>query len=63
MAKAEGKNGSQIVRELLENYVRGRDISGYIDDLWDMINAKLTRKDVDEDRIESIIRQAGTHKQ
>ncbi len=36
-AKAEGKNVSEIVRELLESYVKNRDIGSYIDDLWSRI--------------------------
>jgi len=33
-AKIEGKNVSEIVRELLEEYVKTRDIDSYIDNLW-----------------------------
>ncbi len=36
-AKAEGKNVSEVVRELLEDYVKSRDINSYVDDLWDRI--------------------------
>jgi predicted DNA-binding protein len=34
LAKAEGKSISEVVRELLEDYVKDRDIGLYIDDLW-----------------------------
>jgi predicted DNA-binding protein len=34
IAKSEGKSISEVVRELLEDYVRDRDIGLYIDDLW-----------------------------
>ena len=34
LAKAEGKTTSEVVRELLEEYVRERDMGAYIDDLW-----------------------------
>ena len=40
-AKIEGKNVSEVVRELLEEYVQNRDIESYIDDLWDRIGKKL----------------------
>ncbi len=33
LAKAEGKNLSQIVRELLEKYTKERDMGTYIDNL------------------------------
>jgi predicted DNA-binding protein len=52
LAKAEGKTTSQIVRELLERYVRERDLRGYIDRVWARVGEKLSRsgktiKDVD----------------
>ncbi len=51
LAKAEGKRVSEVVRELLEDYVRARDIGSYVDNLWSRIGNKiasrgLTLKDV-----------------
>ncbi|MBS3780226.1 MAG: CopG family transcriptional regulator, partial [Desulfovermiculus sp.] len=37
LAKEEGKSVSKVVRGLLEEYVKTRDIDTYIDDLWDRI--------------------------
>ena len=52
IALSEGKNVSVIVRELLENYIKDRDIGSYIDDLWMRTGTKLkaqgvTLKDLD----------------
>ncbi len=52
LARAEGKNASEVVREILDNYIREHDMAGYIDDLWDSIGKDLkksgaTLKDVD----------------
>ncbi len=41
LAQAEGKNLSALVRELLEQYVRDRDMNVVIDDLWDRIGSRL----------------------
>jgi predicted transcriptional regulator len=41
LARAEGKTTSRVVRELIRNYVKERDIGAYIDGLWDRIGAKL----------------------
>ncbi len=50
LAKAEGKSVSEVVRELLEDYVKNRDIGLYIDDLWQRIGDKLkSRKIVTRD--------------
>ena len=56
-AKAEGKTTSEVVRELLEDYVRSRDIGAYIDDLWDRIGKKLKTKRVGPDEIQRIIKE------
>ena len=56
-AKAEGKTTSEVVRELLEDYVRSRDIGAYIDDLWDRIGKKLKTKRVGPDEIQRIIQE------
>ncbi len=57
LAKAEGKNLSELVRELLENYAKERDMSGYIDTLWDRIGGTLSQKNVSQDTIEDAIAQ------
>ncbi|WP_419662664.1 hypothetical protein Dvar_31320 [Desulfosarcina variabilis str. Montpellier] len=54
-AMAEGKNASQVVREMLEHYVTDRDIGGYIDSLWQRIGNKLIEKGVGPDSIEEAI--------
>ena len=57
LAKAEGKSVSEVVRELLEEYVRNRDISPYIDDLWERIGGKLTSHGVGPEEIQEVIRE------
>lgn len=56
-AKAEGKTTSEVVRELLEDYVRCRDIGAYIDELWDRIGKKLKLKRMGADEIQPIIKE------
>ncbi|MCD6585484.1 MAG: ribbon-helix-helix protein, CopG family [Desulfobacteraceae bacterium] len=57
LAKAEGKNLSQLVRELLEKYTKERDTSAYIDNLWDKIGQKFAQNNVSEADIEKAIKQ------
>ncbi len=57
LAKAEGKTMSEIVRELLEDYVRNRDIGAYIDDLWGRIGTKLASRGVGPKEIRRVIRE------
>ena len=46
LARVEGKTTSQMVRDLIENYIKERDIGTYVDDLWNRIGEKLTAKKV-----------------
>jgi len=59
-ARAEGKNVSLVVRELLQDYVINRDISGYIDDLWNRIGNKIKKQGVSAGDINELIEQIRT---
>ena len=56
-AKVEGKSVSEVVRDLLEDYVKTRDIGAYIDTLWDRIGAKVTSAGSDAEDVQRIIRE------
>lgn len=62
LAKAEGKNVSEVVRELLEEYVRNRDLGSYVDDLWGRIARKLTSRGVSRQDIRHAIRKVRAKK-
>jgi len=62
LAKAEGRSTSEIVRELLTDYVRNRDIGAYIDGLWDRIGMKLSSRGVSQGQIEGIIKEVRSRK-
>lgn len=57
LAKAEGKNLSELVRELLEKYTKDRDMGAYIDNLWSKIGNNLSQNNISESDIESAIKQ------
>ena len=56
LARTEGKTTSQMVRELLEDYIKERDISAYVDDLWGRIGGRLRSKRVKPRDINSAIK-------
>ena len=62
LAKAEGKSVSEVIRELLEGYIRNRDIGAYIDDLWGRIGSKLASHRVKPEGIQDIIRDVRAKK-
>jgi len=62
LARSEGKSVSQVVRELIESYVREQDIASYIDDLWDRTGRKLRDRGVGPREIERAIRQSRTER-
>jgi len=55
LAKAEGKTTSLMVRELIGQYVKERDIGAYIDGLWDRIGTKLTARRVRPEAVKRAI--------
>jgi len=57
LAKAEGKSVSEVVRELLEDYVKNRDIGLYIDDLWQRIGDKLISRKIGLKEIQRAIQE------
>lgn len=57
LAKSEGKNLSELVRELLEKYTKERDMGAYIDNLWDNIGRNLSKNATSESDIENMIKQ------
>ncbi len=58
LARAENKNVSELVRELLEDYVKNRDINSYIDDLWNKIGSKIEKKGFGSKDIQTAISSA-----
>ena len=56
LARAEGKPASRMVRELITDYVKDRDIGAYVDELWDRIGGKLRSKGVKAPDVERAVR-------
>jgi len=57
LAKAEGKNLSELVRELLLKYTKERDMGLYIDNLWDRIGLHISSAGQTEKDVEKVIKQ------
>ncbi|MBI4684626.1 MAG: CopG family transcriptional regulator [Nitrospirae bacterium] len=55
LARLEGKTTSEMVRELIEDRIKERDIGAYVDDLWNRIGKKLKAKGVTPAAIEKAI--------
>ncbi len=56
LARLEGKTTSEMVRELIEEHIKERDIGAYVDDLWSRIGKKLKAKGVTPAGIEKAIK-------
>ena len=57
IARAAGKTVSLVVRELLEGYVKNRDMSLYIDELRDRIGTRIRNSGGTQKDIENVIRE------
>lgn len=62
LAQAEGKNTSQVVRELIEDYIQNRDIGAYIDDLWNRVGEKFQERDIGTKEIRRAIKDVRASK-
>jgi len=62
LAKSEGKSVSEVVRELLEDYVKNRDIGLYIDDLWQRLGDKLISRKIGPKDIQRAIQEVRAKK-
>ncbi|MBI3755293.1 MAG: ribbon-helix-helix protein, CopG family [Deltaproteobacteria bacterium] len=58
LARLEGKTTSEIVRELIEERIKERDIGAYVDDLWNRIGRKLKSKGVTAAIIGKAVKEA-----
>jgi len=56
LARIEGKTTSEMVRGLIEEYIRERDIGAYIEDLWNRTGRKLKTKGVTAETIDKAIK-------
>jgi len=57
IARNQGKSTSQVVRELIKDYIQDRDIGVYIDDLWSRTGKKLKSKGIQHKDIPEMVRQ------
>ncbi len=55
LARVEGKNMSQLVRELLQKYARERDAKSHIDSLWESIGGSLKQAGSSQKDVKSAI--------
>jgi predicted DNA-binding protein len=58
LARVEGKTPSQMVRELIEKYIKEKNIRSYIDNLWSRIGGKLGAKGVNQKDINTAIKES-----
>ncbi len=58
LARVEGKTTSQMVRELIEDYIREKDIGTYIDNLWLRIGGKLRAQGITQRDVNRAIKES-----
>ena len=62
LARLEGKTTSEMVRELIVERIKERDIGAYVDDLWSRMGKKLKTKGVTSSAIEKAIKASRKNK-
>ncbi len=61
LAKKEGKNLSELVRELLTKYTQDKDMASHIDNLWDNISNQFQSSGLLESDIDAAIKVVRSH--
>ncbi len=56
VAKMEGKTSSEVVRSLIEEYLKQRDIGPYVDSLWERIGKDLKGRKLGEKDVTAAIK-------
>ena len=56
LATLEGKTSTQVVRDLIEDYVKRRDVASYIDSLWNRIGQSLRSAALGPDAVTRAVR-------
>ena len=56
VAKMEGKTSSEVVRSLIEEYLKQRDIGSYVDSLWERIGKDLKGRKLGEKDVSAAIK-------
>ena len=62
LAKKDGKTTSQVIRELITSYIKDRDISSYVDDLWSRSGKKIRSQGIKPIDINKIIKSVRSKK-
>jgi len=57
LARKEGKSASNLVREIIKDFIKERDLSAYIDNLWERIGEKLKSKGIKPGDISQAIKE------
>jgi predicted DNA-binding protein len=57
LATREGKTSTQVVRDLIEDYVKKRDVASYIDALWERIGQRLKSAGVSAGDVPKAVRE------
>jgi predicted DNA-binding protein len=57
LARAEGKPASRMVRDIIAEYVKDRDIGAYVDDLWNKIGGKMRSRGIKTGDVVKAIRE------
>jgi len=56
-ATMEGKTSTQVVRDLIEDYIRRRDVGAYVGDLWDRVGQYLKSAGVGPGAVAGAVRE------
>ena len=57
LARSDGKSTTEVLRELIQGYIKDRDASAYVDDLWARSEQKLKSRGIRPADMKCLIRE------
>ena len=57
LARREGKSLSGLIRELLDDYVRRRDLPAYVDGLWERMGERMRQAGFGSEDVDRTVAQ------
>ena len=57
LARKKGKTSSEVIRELMDDYIERYDMRGYLDSVWNEISAEFKRRNITQKDINRTIKE------
>jgi predicted DNA-binding protein len=58
LARSEGKTNSQVLREIINKYIKEHDMNSYAENLWSKISNRINENGFNQKDVNKVIRES-----